>query len=327
MSYIGMALLGLSGMFLLAFLIGLARKPDQKKHGLARQRLKRLGDRLGDQRAGAPELSILRPASEHSLSGSGSKVTWLGRGLVIRMELLLYRAQANAGVGRLVILAASLSGLFGILGLRIFLDWGIGLSLGLVGFLFPFVVFAIKARRRSKAFETVFPEALALVGRSLRGGHALQRSLRIVADEMEGPVSEEFTLVADQISLGRDLPEVLDGLSHRVALADVDLFASGVLLQREYGGNLAEVVDKLARTIRERFKFHSKVMAVTSANRNSALILLIIPFLFVALMYFANRDFVRPLWETSEGNVLASVAATLAVTGYALARRMARVEA
>ena len=70
-----MALLGLSGMFLLAFLIGLARKPDQKKHGLARQRLKRLGDRLGDQRAGAPELSILRPASEHSLGGSGSKLT------------------------------------------------------------------------------------------------------------------------------------------------------------------------------------------------------------------------------------------------------------
>ena len=162
---------------------------------------------------------------------------------------------------------------------------------------------------------------------SPRGGHALQRSLRIVADEMEGPVSEEFALVADQLSLGRDLPEVLAGLTHRVALADVDLFVSGVLLQREYGGNLAEVVDKLARTIRARFKFQSKVMAVTSANRNSALILLVIPFLFVGLMYFANRDFVRPLWETPEGNVLAGLAAGLAVTGYTLARRMARVEA
>jgi tight adherence protein B len=148
-----------------------------------------------------------------------------------------------------------------------------------------------------------------------------------VADEMEGPVSKEFTQVADQLSLGRDMPEVLDGLSRRVGLPDVDLFTSGVLLQREYGGNLAEVVDKLARTIRERFKFQSKVMAVTSTNRNSALILLVIPFLFVALMYFANRDFVRPLWETSEGNVLAGVAATLSITGYSLARRMARVEA
>ena len=327
MSPLGMGLFVLSGIFLVAFLIGLSRKPDQKKHGLSRQRLKRLGDRLGDQRAGAAERSILRPASEVNLGASGSKAAWLGRGLVTKLELLLYRAQANAGVGRLLLLSASLAGLFGILGLRILLDWGIAMGLGLAGLSLPFVVFAIKARRRTKAFEAVFPEALALVGRSLRGGHALQRSLRIVADEMEGPVSKEFTLVADQLSLGRDLPEVLDGLSRRVGLADVDLFASGVLLQREYGGNLAEVVDKLAQTIRERFKFHSKVMAVTSTNRNSALILLVIPFLFVALMYFANRDFVRPLWETHEGNVLAGVAATLSITGYSLARRMARVKA
>jgi len=327
MSPLGTGLLVLSAIFLVAFLVGLSRKPGQKKHGLARQRLKLLGGRLGDQRTGSRELSILRPNSELSLGASGSRSAWLGRSLVIKLELLLYRAQANAGPGRLLLLSASLAGLFGILGLRIFLDWGIAMGLGVVGLSIPFVVFGIRARRRTKVFESVFPEALALVGRSLRGGHALQRSLRIVADEMEGPVSKEFALVADQLSLGRDMPEVLDGLSRRVGLADVDLFTSGVLLQREYGGNLAEVVDKLARTIRERFKFQSKVMAVTSTNRNSALILLVIPFLFVALMYFANRDFVRPLWETSEGNVLAGVAATLSITGYSLARRMARVEA
>ena len=90
---------------------------------------------------------------------------------------------------------------------------------------------------------------------------------------------------------------------------------------------MSEVVDKLARTIRERFKFQSKVLAITSTNRNSALILLFIPYLFVGLMYFANRDFVRPLWEEPLGNVLAGVAAMLAITGYSIARRMARVEA
>jgi tight adherence protein B len=322
-----MTLLALSGVSLVAFVVGLLRKPDQRGHGLARQRLQRLGDRLGDRRGGSAELSILRDSSERIFDDSGSRFTLLRRRLVVRLELLLYRAQSDAGVGRLLLLTLSLASFFGILGVRIFLNWWIGIGLALVGLLIPCGVFAIRAKRRMNVFEATFPEALALVSRSLRGGHALQRSLRIVADEMEGPVSKEFTLVADQLSLGRDMPEVLDGLSHRVGLPDVDLFASGVLLQREYGGNLAEVVDKLAQMIRERFKFHSKVMAITSANRNSALILLIIPFLFVILMYFANRDFVRPLWETLDGNLLAGAASLLAITGYALARRMARVEA
>ncbi len=327
MSPIGMTLLALSGISLVAFFVGLLRKSGKGRHDLAHQRLEQLGDRLGDRRGPPAELSILRASSERTFDPSASRFTLLGRRLVVRLELLLYRAQSDAGVGRVILLTVSLAGFFGVLGTRIFLDWGIGIGLGLLGLTIPGGVFTIRARRRLKLFEATFPEALALVSRSLRGGHALQRSLRIVADEMEGPVSKEFTLVADQLSLGRDMPEVLDGLSHRVGLPDVDLFASGVLLQREYCGNLAEVVDKLAHMIRERFKFQSKVMAITSANRNSALILLIIPFLFVILMYFANRDFVRPLWETLDGNLLAGAASLLAITGYALARRMARVEA
>jgi tight adherence protein B len=319
--------MSLSGLFLIAFVARLLRKPDQQKHGLARARLKSLADRLGDQKSAPRELSILRQSSDRVLGVEESGMKWLGARTFEKLELLLYRADFDAGLSRVLVLSASLGGLFLAVSVRVFLDWGIGIGLGLLGSLLPTLVLWNRARRRIKTFEASFPEALALVGRSLRGGHALQRSLRIVSDEMEGPVASEFALVADELSLGRDMREVLDALSHRIGLADIDLFASGVLLQREYGGNLAEVVDKLAKMIRERFKFQSKVLAMTSTNRNSALILLVIPFVFVVMMYFTNRDFIRPLWETSEGHIIASVAAALALSGYGMARRVAQVKA
>lgn len=327
MSPLGVILMSLSGLFFIAFVVHLLRKPDQQKHGLARKRLKSLADRLGDQRSVPRELSILRQSGDRMLGVEESGIKWLGARTLGKLELLLYRADFDAGLIRVLVLSASLGGLFLAVAVRVFFDWGVGIGLGLLGSLLPALVFWIRARRRMKTFEASFPEALALVGRSLRGGHALQRSLRIVSDEMQGPVASEFALVSDELSMGRDMREVLEALSHRIGLADVDLFASGVLLQREYGGNLAEVVDKLAKMIRERFKFHSKVLAMTSANRNSALILLVIPFVFVGLMYFTNQDFIRPLWETSEGNVIASAAAALALIGYGLARRVAQVEA
>lgn len=328
MNPLGALLLLLSiGSFLVFAFMAIRTTRRERKSGLASKRLRRLGDRLSSSKAGAPELSILRISKERQGSDSSFVINQLPSRLFEQLELLLYRAGSDTGVGRLVLLCASLGGLLFALGIQFFFDLGIATAMGVTAFCIPLVVFRFRARSRVAEFEAAFPEALALLGRSLRGGHALQRSFRIVTDEMSGIISQEFALVADELSLGRDMPPVLQGLSRRIGLPDIELFAGGVLLQREYGGNLAEVVDKLALMIRERFKFQAKVQAMTSTNRNSAMMLLVIPFAFVILMYFANRPFIEPLWTTSEGESLATVALILAFSGYGLARRIAKVEA
>ena len=327
MNPLGALLLVLSLGSFLVFVFMAIRARRERNSGLAGKRLRRLGDRLAGGKAGAPELSILRHSKDRPGSDSSFIINRLPIRVLEQLELLLYRAGSETGVGRLLLLCASLGGLLFALGIRFFFDFGIASAMGTVAFGLPLAVFRFRARGRVSEFEAALPEALALLGRSLRGGHALQRSFRIVADEMSGIISQEFALVGDELSLGRDMAPVLQGLSRRIGLPDIELFAGGVLLQREYGGNLAEVVDKLALMIRERFKFQAKVLAMTSTNRNSAMMLLVIPFAFVALMYFSNPDFIEPLWTTSEGESLGTVALVLAFSGYGLARRVAKVEA
>ena len=327
MSAVGIALF--LGAALSFAIFGILAYRSREKHGndAAGKRLKNLASRLGDQKSSPSDLSILRDSDGRARTAPPVLSHLMPRPLLGYFELLLYRANSNVGVWRLLSLSLILGWLFFLVGTRIFFDWGVAFTLAFLAVASPTLIYRRKARRMQSDFESAFPEALALVARSLRGGHALQRSLRIVADEMTGPVAREFTLVADELSLGRDLGAVLHGLAQRLELPDVDLFASGVLVQREYGGNLAEVVDKLANMIRGRFKFHAKVRALTSTNRSSALILVAIPFVFVGLMFFANQDFIRPLWATSQGHSLAMVAAALVSLGYGMARKVSRVDA
>ena len=327
MSALGIALFIGATLSFGVFGVLVYRSREKDGNDAAGRRLKHLAGRLGDQKSSPSDLSILRDFDGRARTAPPALARLMPRFLLGYFELLLYRANSNIGVWRLLSLSLILGWLFFLLGTRVFFDWGIALTLASIAVVTPTYIYRYKARQMLSNFESSFPEALALVARSLRGGHALQRSLRIVADEMTGPVAKEFTLVADELSLGRDLGAVLHGLAQRLELSDVDLFASGVLVQREYGGNLAEVVDKLANMIRGRFKFHAKVRALTSTNRSSAMILVAIPFVFVGLMFFANQDFIRPLWETSQGHSLAMVAAALVGAGYGMARKVSRVDA
>lgn len=326
MSVVGMALLMCAALSLATFAILFSRSRREIGTDGGGKRLKHLATQLGDQKSSPSDLSILRDSRAPTGAAAPALAGLVPRFVLGYLELLLYRANSNIGVWRLLLLSLILGAFFFLVGTRVFYDWGVAIALGSLAMASPIYLYRRKARRMLREFESSFPEALTLVARSLRGGHALQRSLRIVADESTGPVAREFTLVADELSLGRDLGAVLRDLAQRLALPDVDLFSSGVLVQREYGGNLAGVVDKLASMIRGRFKFHAKVRALTSTNRSSALILVAIPFVFVGLMFFANRDFIRPLWESSQGHTLAMVAAALVAIGYGMARKVSRVD-
>jgi tight adherence protein B len=325
LSGLGITLLALSGLTFLVFVLLATRSSGEREDPIAKRRLRSLRDRLSDPASGRDELSILKEAPEAGDTASRWNPYRPPRQFLEWLELLLYRAGASMGALRLLLVCASVCCVFAALGLKLFVQWETAIALGLAGLAIPIAIVQFRARRMMKRFESDFPEALGLVARCLRGGHALQRSLRIIADEMRAPLSVEFALAADELSLGRDIGSVLDALARRTGIPDVALFASGIMVQREFGGNLAEVVDNLAAMIRDRFKFHARVRAMTSMNRSSALILLVIPMAFVGLMSFTNRDFVSPLWETSQGHTLSFITAGLSLGGYVLARKIGNV--
>ena len=175
---------------------------------------------------------------------------------------------------------------------------------GLVGVLFATVPFIYVSRLRSGRlgkFEKQLPEALDLMTRALRSGHAFSSALQMVGDEMAEPIAGEFRIVHDEVNFGVALQQALTNLSERIPLTDLRYFIVSVLIQRESGGNLTEVLGNLSRLIRERLKMMAKVKVLSAEGRLSAWILGVMPFVLAGLMFLMNPEFMSPLWTDPIG--------------------------
>lgn len=197
-----------------------------------------------------------------------------------------------------------------------------GLALGLL----PVLRLVRAARLRQEALVRQLPDALDLICRSLRAGHAFSDALRSAVLELEPPIAVEFALLFEEHRLGLELRE---GLAHLLARNpenfDLRLFASAVLLQRETGGNLIEILEHLSDTIRERLVFQSKVEALTAEVRLSAGILTALPFVVGFLILALRPEYLKPMFITTTGHWLLGIAGGSLVVGVSLMRRLARV--
>lgn len=165
----------------------------------------------------------------------------------------------------------------------------------------PLLYVSYQRSQRLGKFERQLPEALDLVTRALRSGHAFSSALQMVGDEMAEPIAGEFRIVHDEVNFGVALQQALTNLSERIPLTDLRYFIVSVLIQRESGGNLTEVLNNLSRLIRERLKLMSKVRVLSSEGRLSAWILGIMPFALAGAMYLVNPGFMAPLWTDPIG--------------------------
>jgi tight adherence protein B len=194
----------------------------------------------------------------------------------------------------------------------------------------PFVQIARMRSKRMGQFEEQFAEALDLITRAMRAGHSLNFGFQMVGDEMPDPIGSEFAQVADEIKLGRELRVALGNLVYRVEAGDLPFFVTAITIQRETGGNLSEVLEKLGTLIRDRFALYGKVRALTAIGKASANLLACMPLMMVLLLYSCGgeggRTYVEPLYTTSAGMVMSAAALGLVVIGYILCRRMARIE-
>jgi len=200
------------------------------------------------------------------------------------------------------------------------------LAAALVGLALPVMWLKIKRRKRLRKFEEQFPEGLDLLSRAIRAGHAFQSAMGMVADELPEPVGIEFKKSFEQQNYGLPLQEALNSLAERVPIMDVKFFVTAVQIQRETGGNLAEILDNLAHVVRERFKILRQVRVHTAHGRFTGYVLLGLPaFLAVALM-FISPDHMRTLFTVKMGQMMIMGAVVMQTIGFIWIKQVIKIE-
>ena len=184
----------------------------------------------------------------------------------------------------------------------------------------------LKKKKRMAKFEKQLPEGLGLIARALRAGHAFTSGMKLASDEFGDPLGPEFEETLDEINFGVSVADALKNLAARVDCPDLSFFVVSVILQRETGGNLAEILEGLAHLIRERFKFRGKVRVLSAEGRFSAVVLLAVPVFLVTFLYITQRGFLDPLFSDPIGRALVYIAGILMVLGVLLIRRIIKVE-
>jgi tight adherence protein B len=190
----------------------------------------------------------------------------------------------------------------------------------------PYLLVAFAASRRLKKLEEQLPEAVDMVAVSLRAGHTFTTGLLMVAEELAEPLGPEFRLLYDQQTFGKPLPDVLRGFAERVPLLDARIFVTAVLTQRETGGNLAEVLDKLSSVIRDRFRIRRQVRALSAHGRITGWTLTLLPPVLAAVLLIIAPTHIRALVDDPFGRQLLAGAAGLQIVGMLAVRRIVRVE-
>jgi tight adherence protein B len=195
-----------------------------------------------------------------------------------------------------------------------------------LGAFMPFAWLKHKRTRRLKKFEEQFPEALDILSRATRAGHAFQTSLGMAADEMPEPVGPELKKTFDQQNYGLPLRDAMNELAERVGILDVRFFVTAVLIQRETGGNLAEILDNLAHVVRERFKIQRQVRVHTAHGRFTGYVLLALPAFLAVALSFINSDHMQLLFRERIGQMMLIMAIVLQAVGYVWIRKVIKIE-
>lgn len=201
----------------------------------------------------------------------------------------------------------------------------LGAALGLALAVLPWWRVAHRRQRRIEQIERQFPQALDLMSRAMRAGHAFAAGVRMVAEELPEPLGRDFRILFDEINYGVPTHEALARLAERVPLPDVSYFVVAVMIQRDSGGNLAELLDKIASIVRERLKLHGEVRTLSAEGRLSAYILTALPFAVALVVHFTNPRFMAVLWTDPSGMRMVGTALVMMVLGVWWMRQIIRI--
>ena len=306
--------LSVEGLF---FLIQGVRKPEERR---VRRRLKTLSSGAYQRE----EVNILRKTIL-------SSIPWLNNMLfkipeAVKMSRLLEQANARHAVGFYLLLALFLAPAGFLAGamMRFTLLLQVVLA-GAFGAI-PFVYLYVKKNNRMRKFERQLPEALEMIARALKAGHAFPGGLKMASEEFDDPVGTEFERTLEEINFGVAIPDALKNFAARVDCTDLKFFVISVIIQRETGGNLAEIMDSLAHLIRERFKLLGRVRVLAAEGKLSAIILVSIPILIAIYFYFVQPTYISLLFTDAIGRMMVTIAVIMMVIGGLVMRKMIRIK-
>ena len=223
--------------------------------------------------------------------------------VIERLERLVMQANVQKPLGLFLLMAMVLA-LVGFAFVGMVAGYLIALPVCLIMAMVPFFYLQIKKNKRMKKFENQLPEALDLVARALRAGHAFSGGLYLVAQEFEDPIGPEFAKTLDEINFGNGVPEAMKNLMDRVDCPDLRFFVVSVILQRETGGNLAEILENIGRLMRDRFKLMDRVRTLSAEGKMSATVLIALPFVVALALSVIAPDHVKFLLYDSTGRFL-----------------------
>jgi tight adherence protein B len=260
-----------------------------------------------------------------------SAIPWINRMLMKielapRLRLLLYQSSLKWTAGGLILMCALA---FAISSWLVHLKTDntiLSVLLGLVIGASPFAFVLFKRGKRFKKFETLLPDALDLMVSALRVGHSLNSALSLVSRECPDPVSTEFRICYDEQNYGLELRTAMENLITRVPMQDLRIVVTAILIQKESGGNLAEVLEKTAQVIRERFRLKRQIMTHTAQGRLTGLILTLLPVVLGILLYFVNPKAMSLLWTRDIGVKLLYISGGMTITGGLIIRQIVNMD-
>ena len=260
-----------------------------------------------------------------------SEIPWMNRMLInmqatFHLKRMLDQADLHVTPSRLLMFSF-MAGMLGFLAtsvLTVFIP--IMILIGLVCGSIPFLHVWYKRKKRFDAFLEQLPDALDLVARALSAGHAFSESLHMVSTEMPEPIATEFRKAYEEQNLGLSVKLALENLTQRMPLLDLKLCVTAVLIQRETGGNLAEILEKVSYTIRERFRILGDLKTLTTSSRMSAWLLCGLPIFVAVAVTVLNPDYMSVLWKDPRGHYLIAIALTMQITGMLIVRKILKIQ-
>lgn len=260
-----------------------------------------------------------------------SEIPWMNRTLIsmqsaLQLKRMLDQADLHITPSRLIMFSV-MSGLLGALAasvLTIFIP--LMILAGLVTASLPLLHVWWKRKKRFDAFLEHLPDALDLMSRAMSAGHAFSESLHMVSQEMPEPIATEFRKAYEEQNLGLSVKLALENLTQRIPLLDLKLCVTAIMIQRETGGNLAEILEKVAYTIRERFRILGDLKTLTTSSRMSAWLLCGLPIFVAVTVTVLNPEYMSVLWKDPRGHYLIAVAIFMQITGMLIVRKILKIK-
>jgi tight adherence protein B len=238
-----------------------------------------------------------------------------------KLDQFIRQAGVHITVSRLFVFSA-LAGVLALFAALTLMNVVVAIIPTAIAAMLPYLYVSVLRRKRLRKINAQLPDTLDLLGRSLAVGHAFSEALNQVASEMPDPIATEFRIVFEEQKLGLSTKAALDGLSERVPLTDLRLCITAMHIQRETGGNLAEILEKVAQTIRERFKLMEDFRTLTTSSRGSAWILCALPFAIIFLLTIINPDYMSLLLHDPRGHYVIAAAVLLQIMGMLTIRKI-----